>query len=193
MPASCFIFEVAAVLSPDAELLSADLVLLSKTISAASLPIRTSTTPTLRCPLPTRSLEVRNIAVAKLTATLPDSRPILREEAQRTYQSIFDWREGILLTVLAGAILAFVILSWEKASGLSAEEKREIGILKALGWDTGDVIRMKMGRTAHFPDRIWRGFPRRLRARLPLWRKLFEPVLKAVVSALSKIHPAARC
>ena len=62
----------------------------------------------------------------------------------RTYQSLFDWREGIVLTVLAGAILAFAILAWEKASGLSAEERREIGILKAIGWETSDVIRMKV-------------------------------------------------
>ena len=88
-------------------------------------------------------LEVRNIA-AKLAEALPDSRPILREEVLRTYQSVFDWREGIVLTVLSCAILAFVILAWEKASGLSAEEKREIGILKAIGWETGDVIRMKL-------------------------------------------------
>jgi ABC-type lipoprotein release transport system permease subunit len=86
---------------------------------------------------------VRKVA-EKLSASLPDSRPILREEVLRTYQSVFDWREGIMLTVLAGAILAFAILSWEKASGLSAEEKREIGILKAIGWETSDVIRMKM-------------------------------------------------
>jgi ABC-type lipoprotein release transport system permease subunit len=85
---------------------------------------------------------VRNVAL-KLAAALPDARPILRDEVLRTYESIFDWREGIVLALLSAAILAFAILAWEKASGLSAEEKREIGILKAIGWETGDVIKMK--------------------------------------------------
>ncbi|KAB2912306.1 MAG: FtsX-like permease family protein [Dechloromonas sp.] len=137
-----FTFEVAAVLSPDSELLSADLVLLSEDDFRRffEYPDGHYTDIALSVANPQ---EVRNVA-AKLTAALPDSRPILREEVQRTYQSVFDWREGILLTVLAGAILAFAILAWEKASGLSAEEKREIGILKAIGWETGDVIRMKV-------------------------------------------------
>jgi ABC-type lipoprotein release transport system permease subunit len=39
--------------------------------------------------------------------------------------------------------LAFVIFAFEKASGLSAEERREIGTLKAIGWETSDVIVMK--------------------------------------------------
>jgi ABC-type lipoprotein release transport system permease subunit len=86
---------------------------------------------------------VRNIA-NKLATLLPDSRPILREEVQRTYASLFDWREGLMLALLSAAILAFAILAWEKASGLSADEKREIGILKAIGWETGDVIKMKL-------------------------------------------------
>jgi cell division protein FtsX len=87
--------------------------------------------------------EVAKIA-EKIDAALPDTRIVLRDEILRTYESVFDWREGMLLVLLAGAILAFAIFSWEKASGLSAEERREIGILKAVGWETGDVIRLKM-------------------------------------------------
>ncbi len=87
--------------------------------------------------------EVQTVA-GKVTRLLPSSRPITRSEIVRTYDSIFDWRSGLVVVVLAGALLAFVIVAWDKASGLSAEEKREIGILKAIGWETSDVLLLKV-------------------------------------------------
>jgi len=86
--------------------------------------------------------EVPTVA-AKIVTRLPDTRPISRNEILRTYESIFDWRSGLVVVVLSASILAFVIFALDKASGLSAEEKKEIGILKAIGWDTSDVLLMK--------------------------------------------------
>ncbi len=137
-----FSFIVAGVLPKSSELVSADLVLMNEGDFRAffTYPEGHYTDIALSIANPQ---EVRNVA-RKLMTALPDSRPILREEVARTYQSIFDWREGLMLALLSAAILAFAILAWEKASGLSAEEKREIGILKAVGWETGDVIKMKL-------------------------------------------------
>jgi ABC-type lipoprotein release transport system permease subunit len=79
----------------------------------------------------------------KILAALPDTRPILREEILRTYHAVFDWRSGYVLVLLTSAAAAFVIFAWDKASGLSDSERTEIGILKALGWDTADVLLLK--------------------------------------------------
>jgi ABC-type lipoprotein release transport system permease subunit len=79
----------------------------------------------------------------KINEILPGTRPIIRDEILRTYYSVFDWRAGILIVVLFVAVLSFIIFAWDKASGLSAEERKEIGILKAIGWETSDIIMMK--------------------------------------------------
>lgn len=134
-------FRVQAVLEPESELVTADLVLLSEADFRAFFGVPagqyTDIAVSVRNPH-----EVQTVA-EKIALALPDTRPILRQEILRTYESIFSWREGVVLILLVGAILAFVIFAWDKASGLSAEERREIGILKAVGWETGDIIAMK--------------------------------------------------
>lgn len=172
-----FSFMVADVLPHAAELVSADLILMSEADYRAffDIPAGYYTDIALAVSNPQ---EVRNIA-AKLAETLPDSRPILREEVLRTYESIFNWREGIVLVLLSGSILAFAIFAWEKASGLSAEEKREIGILKAIGWETGDVLKMRFWEGALVSlTAFLLGY---IAAYLHVFRFssiLFEPVLK---------------
>lgn len=186
-----FAFTVGAVLPQGSELASADLVLLSEQDFRAffEYPAGHYTDIALSVANPQ---EVRTVA-AKLANALPDSRPILREEVLRTYASIFDWREGIVLTVLAGALFAFAILAWDKASGLSAEEKREIGILKAIGWETGDVIKMKFWEGALVSLAAFLlGY---VGAYLHVFRfdaALFEPVLKgwAVLYPRFSLTPA---
>ncbi len=86
--------------------------------------------------------EVPTVA-AKIRAMFPDSRPIMREEILRTYDAVFNWRSGMMLTIFLSALAAFCILAWDKATGISAEERREVGILKAVGWDTADILEMK--------------------------------------------------
>ncbi|HEX9911173.1 MAG TPA: hypothetical protein VGA86_09820, partial [Desulfatiglandales bacterium] len=133
--------EIKKAFSSESGLVSSDLVLISeedfRKIFGTPEAYATDLAVRVRNPkeLPTIALKVAEL--------LPDSRQILREELLRTYDAIFNWRGGILLAILFGAVLAFIIFAWDKASGLSVEEKREIGILKAIGWETSDIIRMK--------------------------------------------------
>ncbi|MBF0537961.1 MAG: FtsX-like permease family protein [Nitrospirae bacterium] len=84
-----------------------------------------------------------NTITNKIKRTLPDTRPITRSEILRTYENVFNWRGGMALVMFCGTLLAFFIFAWDKATGLSAEERQEIGILKAIGWETSDVLTLK--------------------------------------------------
>jgi ABC-type lipoprotein release transport system permease subunit len=130
------------VLPPAANLVAADLVLVSEEDYRDLFGIAPGRYTDVALAV-AHPREVRKVAEKVLTL-LPDTRPVLREEILRTYDAVFDWREGMVLLLLLGAGLAFAILAWEKASGLSADERREIGVLKAIGWETGDVLKMKL-------------------------------------------------
>jgi lipoprotein-releasing system permease protein len=133
--------EIRKIFPSESGLVSSDLVLVSeddfRRVFGTPKEYATDLAVRVRNPkeLPTIALKVAEI--------LPDTRQILREEVLRTYDAIFNWRGGILLAILFGAVLAFIIFAWDKASGLSVEEKKEIGILKAIGWETSDIIGMK--------------------------------------------------
>lgn len=134
-------YVIAEILPPEAELVAADLILMAEEDFRGlfGFPEGAFTDAVVAVRNPA---EVNTVA-KKVAKLLPDTRPIVRDEILRTYEAVFSWRGGVLLFVLAGSLLAFVIFAWDKASGLSEAERREIAVLKAVGWETGDVILMK--------------------------------------------------
>ena len=133
--------KITAALAEETSLVSADLMLISpsdfRAITGVPEGFVTDAALSVRNPR-----ELNTIAL-KLTERIPGVRPILRQEVLRTYEAVFNWRGGMMIVLLSGAALAFVIFAWDRASGLSAEEKRETGILKAVGWETSDILLMK--------------------------------------------------
>lgn len=125
----------------ESELLAADMILLHPDDfrKLFNFPANAATDLAVKVANPREMVTV----AGKIVEVIPGSRPIMKSEIMRTYNAIFDWRGGMMLLVLAAALLSFVIFAWDKATGLSAEEKRETGILKSIGWETGDILLLK--------------------------------------------------
>ena len=135
------LFTVQKVLPEASEIVSSDLILMAPqdVRRLFNLPAGLATDLAITAGNPR---ELPTIA-AKIVELFPDARPILKSEILRTYEAIFDWRGGLMVVVLGSAILAFIIFAWDKATGLSAEERKEIGILKSIGWESADVLLLK--------------------------------------------------
>ena len=133
--------KIAGSFKAETDLVTADLILMSESafrrISGVPEGYATDIVLTVR-----NTKECQTIA-QKIVGALPATRPILKEEILRTYSSVFDWRTGYIIVLLTGAFFAFLIFAWDKATGLSSEEQTEIGVLKAVGWDTSDVLLTK--------------------------------------------------
>ncbi len=134
-------FEVTKIFSPESELVSSDLIEMSEEDfrKLFSVPDGLYTDLVARV----RNEREAFVVADKIRRLLPDTRPILREELLRTQDAIFEWRSGLLFVIFAGAMAAFMIFAWDKATSLSTEERKEMGILKAVGWETSEVIAMK--------------------------------------------------
>lgn len=68
---------------------------------------------------------------------------ITQDDIRVSYQNIFDYKSGFFLSLFSVCAFAFFIIIYDKTSGLSAEEKKEIGILKAIGWSSDDILKEK--------------------------------------------------
>ena len=133
--------KIKDVLSSNSELISSDLILVAEEDFRKIFAFSDSYATDLV--LKVKNVNELDTIATKITEIYPDTRPVLRREILNTYDAVFDWRGGMIVVILSAAVLAFTILAWDKATGLSAEERKEIGILKALGWETSDVLLMK--------------------------------------------------
>lgn len=138
---SPLMLEIGSVFSSNSDLIAADMIIVSPDEFRQLFNFPRDQVTDLAVTVHNKK-ELPTVA-AKIAAQFPGSRPILKSEIQRTYQSLFGWRGGMTLILMASALLSFIIFAWDKATGLSAEERKEIGILKSIGWETADVLLLK--------------------------------------------------
>lgn len=134
-------FRVSGVFDTDTDILTADLVVMHIEDARDLFQLPGGMVTDL-CLYIVNQEEVATIA-RKVAELLPDTRVLTRSQIAQTYQVVFGWRSGFASVCLLAALAAFVIFAWDKASGLSPQEQREIAILKILGWETGDIIAVR--------------------------------------------------
>jgi ABC-type lipoprotein release transport system permease subunit len=84
------------------------------------------------------------IVAGTIIERLPGARVIERDLLARVYHLAYGRRAGLVLGAAIPALLALLVLAWDRASGVGPDERREIAILKAVGWSTSDVLWAKL-------------------------------------------------
>ncbi len=131
-------FETVGLFAPKTEILTADLMVMNLADARDLFAITDGFVTDLLVSVANPD-EVEIIA-RKISEKLSGSRVVTRNQILKTYKVVFNWRSGLGTICLLTALAAFIVLAWDKASGLSLEEIKEVGILKILGWQTGDII-----------------------------------------------------
>jgi ABC-type lipoprotein release transport system permease subunit len=84
------------------------------------------------------------VVARTITERMPGARVIERDLLARVYHLSYGRRAGFVLGAAIPAILALLVLAWDRASGLGPDERKEIAVLKAVGWSTSDVLWAKL-------------------------------------------------
>ena len=132
---------IAGVFDGDTELESNDMIVMSKESvrEIFSMGEHLATDIVVKVPNPE---EIPTVA-SKIKLMYPDTRVISSNDLKVSYQNIFDYKSGVFLALFIVSLFTFFMIIYDKASGLSSEEKREIGILKAIGWRVDDILKEK--------------------------------------------------
>lgn len=87
--------------------------------------------------------ELLNV-VSKLQQIYPNAKVLTKEDEETKVDTLFDYDSGIFISLFIISIFTFFMIVFDKTNGISSTEKREIGILKALGWRVEDILRVKI-------------------------------------------------
>ncbi len=133
--------EIAGVFDSDIELESNDMIVMSKETLREIFGIEESKATDIVVKI--ANIEEIETVALKIEQMFPNARVITNDDMKLSYENIFNYKSGIFLALFVIAIFTFFIIIYDKMSGLSSEQKREVGILKAIGWRVEDVLKEK--------------------------------------------------
>lgn len=133
---------VSGILDPRTSALGGDFIMTTRARARSLLGVPPEMATDLVIEL-TREEEA-NVVSAAIADHVQGARVIDRRLVARTYELTFDARAGFVGIALLPALLAAMLLAWERWTGLGENERREIGILKATGFSTADVLALRM-------------------------------------------------
>ncbi|MEM1414169.1 MAG: ABC transporter permease [Myxococcota bacterium] len=132
------LLRVRGVFDPATALQAADLVLVHEATARRLLGVPEGEVTDLAIAL--AAPEEAPVVSAAVAERLPMSRVVDRVALERAYELTFDGRAGLVAALLLPMLAALLLMAWDRFSGLGESERREIGVLKAIGWGTGDVL-----------------------------------------------------
>lgn len=91
---------------------------------------------------------LKNTAMADLVSNdiigaLEGARPLTKTAMNTLTLQSFGQRSGFFHLIWLILLVNIMIIAWSSMSHISFNAKKEIGILKAIGWDTGDIMILK--------------------------------------------------
>lgn len=140
------VLRVVRVLPERAALLANDVVLTTDTDARAILGMPEGSETDLAVDV--FPPEETDVVAEAIVGVVPGAHVTTRATTVRALELTFDARAGFLGAVLLPVLFSFLLLAWERLSGVSADERREIGVMKAVGWTTADVLRLRTTESA---------------------------------------------
>lgn len=67
-----------------------------------------------------------------------------KEDVEKAYENMYNYKGGVFLVLYLVVIFAFIIVLYGRYSTVYSVEKKQIGILRAVGWSIKDILVLKL-------------------------------------------------
>lgn len=88
-----------------------------------------------------------NTILTKLHLMFYDIRVMSKDDISRAYSSLYNYKGGLFLILYIITIITFMLILYQRYSMVFSLEKRDIGVLRAIGWSIRDVLKIKFYET----------------------------------------------
>ncbi len=137
-----YTFRVVGIFSMGVQIYTADLLLTSLNDARSFLNYPENKATDLA--IYTKSKNSLPRLAQKIAKDIKGSRVLSRNALNKVIEQAYGGRGGIFQLVWIMLILTAGMVAWAEGMTVGTSAKRDVGILKALGWGIGDIIEMKV-------------------------------------------------
>ena len=137
--------KIFATLPKEANLRANDLIIMDISLAREILNIDEEEATDILLNVP-NELERANVKT-QLILKHSNIRIIQKEDIQKNYKNLFNYKGGFFLMFFIIVLFTFVLILYQRYSMISSSERKEIGILRAVGWSIKDIIILKISET----------------------------------------------
>ncbi|NOZ91446.1 MAG: FtsX-like permease family protein [Epsilonproteobacteria bacterium] len=130
-----------ATLPKNSELVSSDMVIVPIDLAKKILGIKRREVSDFAFNVP--NILEWEIVTIKVSALDYDLRVINKKESYKAYAEFFDFKGGFFLSIFLIVLISFSLILYQRYSQLYSTERRNIGVLRALGWSIKDTLKLK--------------------------------------------------
>ena len=126
-------------------LLSNDIILMPADLAREVLGIKETMVSDISLSVPNEA-ERDNIAF-KLKSLHFDARIIAKSDMKRAYENFYNYKSGIFLLLFILSLSTFMLILYQRYTMVGGSDKKEIAILRMLGWSIKDILKLKLYET----------------------------------------------
>lgn len=137
--------EIFQTIPASANLLANDMIILPQELAKEILGMDEEKVTDIALNVPNED-EWDNVA-DKISAFYYDLRLITKQDIRKAYENLYNYKGGFFLILFLIALTTFVLILYQRFAMVYSSERRQIGLLRALGWSISDVLRLKFYET----------------------------------------------